>query len=78
MGLAVWWRIQCPGHLSLIEASELAEVAHGDQRPGRLASGLAGAADQALGSVVAAAGELGYVFRIDADTRHGVSGSKPG
>ena len=71
-------RIQPPQNFGFVEAGKLAEVAHRDQSPGGLAGGLAGAADQALGGVVAAAGELSHVFGIDADAQHGVSGRKRG
>ena len=65
------------GNFGFIEAGELTKILHRYQGPGGLAGGLAGASDQALGGVVAAAGDLGHVFGIDADARHGVSGRKP-
>ena len=52
------------GYLGFIEAGEAAEVLHGYEGTGGLTGRLAGAAHEALGGVVAAAGEDGHVFGI--------------
>ena len=54
-----------------VEASEAAEVLHGDEGPGGFAGGLAGAAHEPLGGIVAAAGEGRHVFGVKADAGHG-------
>ena len=62
--------VQSFAYLGGIEAGEAAEVLHGDEGPGGFAGSLAGTAHQALGGVVAAAGEGRYVFGIKADAGH--------
>ena len=57
------------GYLGFIEAGEAAEVLDRDEGTGGLAGGLAGAAHEPLGRVVAAAGEGGHVLGINADAR---------
>ena len=72
--------IERGGHFGGIEAGEAAEVLHRNQGTGGFASGLAGAAHEPFGRVVAAAGDSYYVFRIEADSEHeiGVIGGRWG
>ena len=56
--------VESCGYFGFIETGEAAEVLDGDEGTGGLAGGLAGAAHEPLGGVVAAAGKDGHVFGI--------------